>query len=315
MSRRRRKKKAIPEQGHDGPEESGCGLVDWKTTTAAFGVLALLVGSVVGLERLRQHVMTRPDFDPPIKLDLAAEQETQWIDEEGWRPRILAAIDMPTSAHWRDTDLLAEVARRMEATGWVAQVRQVTKEMNGTVRVACDYRRPIAMIYTRQGLRNREWSEGFIPIDAEGVRLPEEYGCVAADAGWIRIFGVRTPPPEVGRPYGDQTDAEAAVRLARLIFQQPFAMQISAIDMANYRGRRDRNQEHIVLRTRRGGEIIWGSAIGEECEELDPTAKIRNIALFLERGAPQAQVIVHLDRNGWREIQRPVVQTADSRSP
>ncbi|NLX14461.1 MAG: hypothetical protein GXY44_12515 [Phycisphaerales bacterium] len=314
MSRRRRKKKAIPDQGSGSPDESGCGLVDWRTTASALGVLVLVTGAVMGLERLRQYVLTRPDFDPPVKLDLVCQPGNQWIDDEGWRPRILSAIEMPKSAQWRDADLLAEVARRMEATGWVAQVRQVTKEMNGVVRVDCDYRRPIAMIYTRQGLSNSSWSEGFIPIDADGVRLPEEYGSVGSEAGWIRIFGVRTAPPPVGRSYDRQTDAEAAVRLARLIFQQPFAVQISAIDMANYRGRRDRNQEHIVLRTRRGGEIIWGSAIGEECEELDPAAKIRNIALFLDRGDPQAQVIVHLDRNGWREIQRPVVQTADSRS-
>ena len=58
------------------------------------------------------------------------------------------------------------------------------------------------------------------------------------------------------------------------------------------RGRNDKRANHICLRTRDGGKIDWGSAIGEEIEEPSARDKIRTIALYFKKGSSQAQVDV-----------------------
>jgi len=278
----------------------------------ACALLVVLIATAYGLERLKKYVYNRRDYNPPVALELADSKQHTWIDREGWRERILSSIKLPQNVQWKDEDLLQRIVQQTENSGWVAKIRQATKYMDGTVRLECEYRRPIAMIYTRTGLKSLQLNEGFIPVDENGVRLPEEYGQVEPDSGWMRVFGVHNSPPDVGEPYPADTDARAAVRLAKLLFNQKYAYRISAIDVTNYRGRRDRSREHIILRTRSGGQIVWGSAIGEECEELPPAEKLRNIALFMERGQPQAHVQVNLRRNGWIRLEPRVTRTADN---
>lgn len=278
----------------------------------ALALLVVVVVAIYGLERLKQQVYSQDEYNPKVKLQLADRDQHEWIEKEGWRERILSSIELPPNVRWRDEHLLQQIAHQTENSGWIADVQQATKYMDGTVKLECEYRRPIAMIYTRTGLRSPRLEDGFIPVDKHGVRLPEEYSQVQPDSGWMRVFGVHNPPPDVGEAYPAGTDAQAAVRLAKLLFQQEYAYRISAIDMTNFRGRRDRGREHIVLRTRSGGQIVWGSAIGEECEELPPTEKLRNIALFMKRGKPQAHVQVNLRRNGWIRLDPEVTRTADS---
>lgn len=282
--------------------------------TSVVCVLAVLAAGVYWMERLRDHVYARADLDQPVRLELAAGEDMEWIEREGWAPRILSSIKLPENLDWKDEKLLARVAEQMAQSCWVSNVEQVVKMMDGTVRIVCDVRRPIAMIYVNSNLEHPMLSHGFIPVDAHGVRLPEEYENVQPDDGWMRIFGVDSNPPDVGKAYEGSSDGAAAVKLAELLFKQDYAWRISAIDVTNYRGRRDRAKSHIVLRTRSGGEIIWGSALGEECEELAPSQKIQNIALFFERGSPNACVQVNIDPNGWREVRRGEIMTADSSS-
>jgi hypothetical protein len=156
--------------------------------------------------------------------------------------------------------------------------------MDGTIGIHCDCRRPIAMLLTQQG---------YIPIDQEGVRMPEVYASVGASSGWLRIVGVESPLPQVNEPFRGE-DVQAAVRLANLLFEQGdfFTIGISAIDVINFRGRKDKRACHVKLWTPDGTEIKWGSAIGEEVEENTPIEKLAQIAVMLQEGGPRAQVDV-----------------------
>jgi hypothetical protein len=242
--------------------------------------------SVCGLEWLRGQVLAIPEYNPEPKVQLEYLAGSEWVQQEGWLPRIHASIQLPDKGYMDDR-LLEEVARQVAATGWVRRVHQVVRGMDGTIRVCCDYRRPIAMVLTNRGK--------YIPVDKDGVRLPEEYDRVEADSGWMRILGVQTEPPPVGRSYmdlrGGNSDGAAAVRLAFLLFSQAeIGDKISGIDVSNC--------NDIVVYTRDGGKFRWGSAIGREVEEPEPAYKLRNLALSLRTNSPQACADLTVYRNG-----------------
>jgi len=250
------------------------------------GVLTVIVLSICGLEWLRGQVLSNPKYNPEPKIQLEYLPGSEWVQQEGWLPRIQASIRLPDKPYM-DDKLPEEVAQQVAATGWVRRVLQVERGMDGTIRVCCDYRRPIAMVLTNRGK--------YIPVDKDGVRLPEEYERVEADSGWMRILGVQTEPPPVGGSYekfrGEKCDGAHAVRLAFLLFSQPeTGDKITGIDVSNC--------SDIMLYTRDGGKFRWGSAIGCEVEEPEPAYKLRNLALTLRTSSPQACADLTVYRNG-----------------
>lgn len=292
---RKLKKKREGRGAEPAPEARLAGLGPLLPVGAVFFVLLVAVG---GLEWLRGQVLSATEYNPPVKLKLEYMPGAEWVEQEGWLSRISSSIRIPTERKLMDGDLVRFVSAQASQSGWVRSVRQVSRAMDGTVRVCCDYRRPIAMIYT-----NRGGSSKYIPVDQEGVRLPEEYDNVESDSGWIRILGVESEPPPVGRAYGEtreDSDAVAAVRLAFLLFSQAeIADKITAIDVSNLNGRRDRFKPPIVVFPRGGGPgINWGSPIGSEVEEPELAYKLRNLALLLKTNSPQACADLTVYRNG-----------------
>jgi len=246
-------------------------------------MVGLLAGAVYGLEHLKRYVYSLPEYHPSsIRVTLLDPPD--WVQREQWGLRILSAVEVPDAETWMDERLPIRVAQQLTDSGWVRQVKQVTRQMDGTIEVACSYRRPIAMLSTEAG---------YVPVDADGFRLPEIYEQVGANSGWLRIRGIQSAMPKVNQPFQGE-DALAAIELASVIFEQGWDMssQISVIDMANFRGRRNRRESHIKLHTPQGHLIHWGSAIGEEIEEPTAAEKLANIAMMLKRGGPQAQVDV-----------------------
>jgi hypothetical protein len=258
------------------------------------GVCGVLFGVVCGLEVLRHRVHNAPEYNPPLRIKLEHLPGNDWVEQEGWLPRIASAIQLSKQQKFMDSDLLRSVADQILKTGWVRTVEQVRRDTDGTVRVACDYRRPIAMVLTNRGK--------YIPIDKDGVRLPEEYDNVDSESGWMRILGVQAEPPQVGHSYGEagrDEDAVAAVKLAGLLFaQDEIAPRISGIDVANFGGREDKHKTHIRLYTRDGRWAKWGSAPGSEVYEPDVADKLKNLVLWLKRGSPQAYADLTAYRNG-----------------
>ncbi len=269
------------------------------------GMAAVVAAAVCGLERVKARVYDSSAYRPAA-IKLALTHPPDWVVRERWQDRILASIAAPDAARWMDEGLTRRVADELAASGWVKSVNRVAKRMDGTIEIAADFRRPIAMLMT---------DEGYVPLDAEGYRLPEVYDRVEANSGWIRIRGVTAPVPKVNARFEEETapDAVAAVRLASLIFGQGWEIssRISAIDVGNFRGRQDRRECHIKLWTPDGTLIKWGSAIGEEIEENSAVEKLAQIAVMLKRGGPQAQVDVSTLPSRSIVTVPPAIETAD----
>jgi len=268
-------------------------------------MVGVVSGAVYGLEQLRRYVYSLPEYHPAaIRVKLLDPPD--WVEREQWGPRILSAVEVPPEDAWMDEQLPMKVAKQLTDSGWVRQVERVSRHMDGTIEVACTYRRPIAMLST---------DAGYVPVDADGFRLPEVYEQVGVESGWLRICGVQTATPRVNASFQGE-DAKAAIRLASLIFAQGWEIssRISAIDVANFRGRQNRRESHIKLWTPKGHLIKWGSAIGEEIEEPTAAEKLANIAIMLRRGGPQAQVDVSVFPDAAVLPIADTIQTAASAS-
>ena len=292
-------RKAKNDKPANTPDESVWASDSLRFVTGLLSIFVVLGGVFYGLEKLRTHVTALPEYNPKVEVELAEAPE--WVDREGWRPRILSTVKVDSAAG--NDHLVRDVADQLAHSGWVAKVNYVTQGMDGKIHASCEYRRPIAMVYT-QG--------GYVAVDRQCVRLPEFYNRVEDNSGWMRIIGVESGVPEIGGQFKGE-DAVAAVRLASLIFDQEFSSRINGIDVSNFRGRRDKRANHIRLRTRDGGKIDWGSAIGEEIEEPTASEKIRTIALYFRRGSPQAEGInVSIYGNGVVQPADNLIRTADS---
>lgn len=279
------------------------------TLMSAWALLGVLGVAVYGLERLKDRMVGLPEYNPQPRLELI--DTPPWLTREQWQPQILASIHFPQNQRWLDEGLARDIGQQLQASGWVSRVRSVTQHVDGTIRIACDYRRPIAMI------RSEDGADGplYVAVDREGVRLPQVYEH-AVQAGWMEIVGVEAPVPPPGQPFIGE-DAVAAIRLADLIFVQDFAPRIGAINVSNFRGRLNKREPHIFLLAKGDiGRLPWGSAIGEEYDEPTPEEKLRSMALTLKNaGSRSAQLdpSIFPDRVILRVA--PDLRTADSSQP
>jgi hypothetical protein len=266
----------------------------------------LLIVAVSGLEHLKARVGTLPEYNPTPRLRLM--EPPQWVESEGWRTQILASVHLPEKPNMLDGKLIRDIASQLTHSGWASQVRHIRQEVDGTIRIWCDYRKPIAMVQTD---RTEGDETVYVAIDKDGVRLPHLYKNVS-EAGWMEIVGVESPIPRPGQAFEGE-DARAAVKLAEIIDQKDLARRIRAIDISNFRKRKNPRQDQIFLLARGSREpIIWGSAIGEEIEESAWQDKIKLITLLLKNGSPhvQADVSCYADRVIMKTS--PAFETADS---
>lgn len=275
---------------------------------SALMLVALLVSAVAGLERLRKHVEGHAELKPAVRLELELPPDADWVDKEGWRPRILSAVHLPEQRAYTDPGLLREVAGQMMASGWVASVQRVVRLTDGTIRVLCQYRRPVAMLLTDEPGSGRPV---YVPVDRYGYRLPEVYTDISGSGSWIQILGVKCRLPEVGKVF-ESDDARAGVKLAALIFQQSFHSQVAAVDVTNFRGREDRARDHILIHPKKGRPIVWGSAIGDEIEEPLAPDKLRMLGKYFACGSPQAWIDLSVYSNAGIERTVPLLSKPDA---
>lgn len=264
---------------------SALSLRQWLTVA---GLVVVAVSVRLALGRMEQSVRALPEGNPAPRVELVGLPE--WAVHEGWAPRFAAAARVESSADWLDPKLLERLAERLRASGWVREVKSIRKEPDGTIRVACDFRRPIGMVRTVEKVRG-ESVTSFVPIDAECVRLPERYRTLSP--GWIAIEGVESPAPPVGSRWTGG-DINAGATLATMMFNRPVARWIESIDVSNYHGRKAPHRDHVVLstNTKLRTRVRWGSAPNEEIEEPTASEKLRNLEEVLQTDPDRAWIDV-----------------------
>ncbi len=228
--------------------------------TLLIGILFVSAG--VGYHFIQQQVENRlafPNRPPRVVL----KNRPVWMSDfladqiaEVARPRV------PHSA--MDHQMLVDVTGLLRANPWIREVRQVRrafhKRPGDTLEIDCEYRAPVALVKS---------GDFYWLIDAEGVKLPEQYTqdqikkVVYGQDGRVSIRvieGVTRWPPESGQKWtGD--DLQAGLDLVKLLHGQNFSDDILSIDVTNFMGRKDTREAQLVLGTSYGTHIRWGRPV------------------------------------------------------
>jgi len=220
---------------------------------------ALLLTAVgVLLWRLEMHVAERR---PPEPVQIQWAELPDWLAEPG-NEHILADLracsGLTDADDWNDSDLVARVAAELSRpdVGWVRDVRRVMKIPGGTLRIYCDFRRPVAWV---------RFGRYDYLVDADGVRLPGRYRRESSGgSGLVPVVGVRTPPPPVGAPWPGH-DVGSVIQVAALLERQPFSRQLAGMQLRRT-GSND-VPELILLTDQNESCIRWGSLPGEEAAD------------------------------------------------
>jgi len=187
-----------------------------------------------------------------------------WVTEE-IKNRVYAAATADADGVQIDENAASAVQRSIERlVPWLAEVRVQTT--HNSIRIAGRWRQPIAMVTAD---KNKFF------LDADLVVLDYipigELSIVTVDG--LEFRGHKPVPGQVFS--GDDLAAALAVlsRLGRMDaavnLKKPLMKEIASIDVANFDGRKNKREPHIVLYTKDSTQIIWGAEIGEWQQHLE----------------------------------------------
>jgi hypothetical protein len=182
---------------------------------------------------------------------------------------------------------------------WISGITEVRREIAKdnsmqTITIRAQWRSPMAWV--RAG-------DSFYLIDADGVRLPGEYPAANREARLMVLTGIDQPMadgkpavPQPGETWTGGTSGQrgedqlAGMKLIATLRGRAFAGQIDAIDLANFKGRKDPLAAWILLdtiwRTANGTPrvIQWGRPVGQEIYyEVPARAKLQALDAIYER--------------------------------
>ena len=231
----------------------------------AFGAVAY------GLQRLEPHA--RAVQKQPTHIEWVGLPE--WLESDNWRhvlPNLEASLAIFPDTDMYDGRVCPYVAQEVAKSAWIERVSRVTKQSDGVIRVHADFRKPYVII--EQG------ATAYL-VDEQGIRLPEAWPVSAINrAGWLVVRGVQAGKPSAGNRWrGD--DLAEGLKLARFLYRAEtedrlqFRACLAAIDVSNYRGRRNPSAGHLQIVTNNPPNCIyWGLPPGEEYD-IEGSAELK----------------------------------------
>jgi hypothetical protein len=233
--------------------------------------------------------MNKPSWlDPAILNQIFAETQTFAARDQATYDRLLNPLDHDVlnalAANYTGTDAEGVNHWTLRDNAWIQRITEVRRVISPdrkseSIEVYADYRQPAAWVACK---------DKFYLLDKQAVRLPGEYSFEdrKATAGLMAISGVELPAGMTAVPKPSETwsgdDLAAGMKLAEFLRGQSFDGQVASIDMANFRGRVDKNAPWILLDTiwpaadGKPRVINWGRPVGEESfYEVNAAAKLK----------------------------------------
>ena len=225
---------------------------------ASFAFVVILVHREV-----YSFVVQRPRFSvPPMRTAVAPA----WADRQGVET---VRVDAPGATLF-DRDLVERVGKSFESCPWVRKVTSVERVFPDELRVKFEYRRP-HVAFRR--------SNGFVVVDAEGVRLPGVYVEPPSCDRKVAVVGAVSLPPEPGRVWNDPA-VKAGLEMADYVHRTALLkrLEVKEVDLSNLGGRIDPRRSEVALVTSNGCAIYWGRLPSNpRFGDPTPAEKIENL--------------------------------------
>jgi hypothetical protein len=259
----------------------------WWRMARLLGWAATVLAVAWGLQQLDRYARTP---QPSLTGELEWVGLPAWLTTRGSEPilrDIGAATGLSGSIDVQDADLCRRVGEGLRSSPWVAEVKRITKQANGRVRIEATYREPFALV---------EVGGVAYLVDRAAVRLPVRYALSQVEErywnDWFRITGVSAPTPNEGEAW---TGADLATGLHLIEFlkeaiargEVPFRSSLRAIDVANFKRHEDALDGELRIWTIYPHCYInWGLPPGEEYSMEPPAAtKLAMLrTLYADRG-------------------------------
>lgn len=238
-----------------------------------------LVGAGIALfpamKSLLPDLSSRPEYQLAI-TDVVIPDPPRWVPADLCET-VLRNADLPDEVSVMDETLAEQIHAAFAAHPWVEGPVEVRMSVPARIDVDFSYRHPAAMV----GI-----SDGFYPVDDEGVLLPPADFPPSELARYPRISGMQTPPlGKLGDPWGDARVIGAA-RLAVVLMPFWDEWQLESVEVPG-RQRADQQYDDLefAVTTRGGSRILWGRAPGNNHPlEVTDENKIRRLKEFLAKG-------------------------------
>ena len=216
----------------------------------------LAVGGYWAWSQMRGAVVAEPHYQVTLE-SVVVSPLPEWIksDVKGEALRD-ASLDLPLSV--LDEDLVERLAKAFSFHPWVAEVKQVRKEVPARITVDLVYRRPVCMVELpdRTGLYAVDVaafllpSKDFLQAPQQAARYPRLSGITSVNVGRV---GVRWPDPFV----------QGGVRVAAVLDEAWGKLNFARIIPSETADTGNASPQFEVV-TRGGTRVIWGSAPGME---------------------------------------------------
>jgi hypothetical protein len=225
---------------------------------AGFSLVVLLIHREVYSFLTRRGPYAVPDIRTAVA--------PAWSDRQGVE---IVRVDNP-GANLFDETLVAKVGKAFEDCAWIQRVTSVERVFPDQLRVRFEYRRPRVAV---------RCENGYVVVDAEGVRLPGVYVDPPPCERSVQVAGVGGRPPEPGRAW-DSPALKAGMALADYVDATPLLarLRVREINVANHGGRLDPRLSEVVLSTSSGVELAWGrTADTARFGDPTPEEKLENL--------------------------------------
>ncbi len=149
-----------------------------------------------------------------------------------------------------DDALVGKVGKAFEDCAWIKSVTSVERVFPDQLRVRFEYRRPHVAV---------RCENGYVIVDADGVRLPGVYVDPPPCERSVQVAGVGGRAPEPGKAW-DSAALKAGMALADYVDATPLLarLRVREVNVANHGGRLDPRMSEAILATASGVELAWG---------------------------------------------------------